>query len=98
LVEAKAVFGSGLKDTNYTLILKTTFLEPGRNVFVSSRNAKITAVALFVETDNPQNVLLVLRIDNCKGEGSSSFDVGIRISYAYACAGIRLAVTIINYL
>ncbi len=96
-LETKAIFGSGLQDTEYTLVLKTTFIEPGWNIFISNQPANIQGIILFVETDNPQNVIAVLPIDNCE-EKSGSYAVASRISYAYACAGIRLAVTIINYL
>lgn len=99
-IEGKAVFGSGLVDTKYTLIFKTTSIEPGYNFFISRKDADIDGVALFVETDNPQNVLAAFSIKNCPGGGASGFDfdVAYRVQEAYALAGKRLASHIINYL
>jgi len=98
-LEGKAIFSPRRKGTKYTLVLKTSFIEPGWKGFGSMMGpAEIKGVALFVETDNPQIVLAVLPIDDCEVDGSISYAVGTRVSYAYGLAGERLAVTIINYL
>ena len=43
------------KKAKYTLILKTIFTEPGYNVGISRKNAKIDAIVLIVETANRSN-------------------------------------------
>jgi len=98
--QSKAEFKSGLENTKYTLVLKTTTLEPGWNVWVSRKDAEIDAVALFVETDNPDKILAVFQIEDCRGGtgGGFDFDVATRLQESYALAGKELANYIIAYL
>lgn len=91
------LFGDNSKmkiDANapYTLILHTTFTEPGFNVGVWRKNAYIDAVATIVETKNRNNVIAKLSIDNAPGRDviGADFDTGWRISEAYAKAGKSL--------
>jgi len=80
------------KDTQYTLIFKTTFIEPGYNVYISRQNAYIDGTAIFVESANPEKVLAKITIDNSPGRGVTGydFDTGYRIQEAYAKAGKEL--------
>jgi len=82
------------KDQNakYTLIFKTIFTEPGYNVAVMRKNAKIDAIVLIVETANRSNVIARLTVDNALGRtfGGYDYDTGLRISEAYADAGKAL--------
>lgn len=76
----------------YTLIVKTTFTEPGFNVHVMRKNAMINAEILVVETANPSNVLATLTVDKSPGRtfGGYDYDSGTRIQEAYAAAGKAL--------
>ncbi len=80
-------------DAEYTLILKTTFTEPGFNVGITRKNAEINCEAIFVETANENNVLSIVTIKKAPGRGGMGydFDVEFRIGEAYAKAGKELA-------
>lgn len=73
----------------YTLIFKTTFVEPGYNIHISRKNAEIDGEAWIVETANPSNVIAKLSVENCPGRtfGGYDYDTGVRIQEAYAVAG-----------
>jgi hypothetical protein len=73
----------------YTLILKTTFTEPGFNIYITRKNAKIDGDILIVETANRDKVLAKLTLDDALGRtfGGGDFDTGTRIAEAYADAG-----------
>jgi hypothetical protein len=73
----------------YTLIFKTTFVEPGYNIHISRKNAEIDGEAWIVETANPSNVIVKLSVENCPGRtfGGYDYDSGVRIQEAYAVAG-----------
>jgi hypothetical protein len=76
----------------YTLILHTTFIEPGYNIGITRKNAYIDAEAIIVETANKNKVLARITIDNSPGSsfGGMDFDSGARIGEAYAKAGKSL--------
>lgn len=80
-------------DSEYTLIFKTTFTEPGFNVGVMRKDALINGVALLVETANPDKVLAKISIDKSPGRGAGGydFDTGYRLQEAYAKAGKEIA-------
>ncbi len=77
----------------YTLILKTTFLEPGYNIGISSKNASINVEVFLVKTEDPSNVITQLDMDKVPGRGSfgGDFDTEYRIGEAYAKGGKELA-------
>lgn len=91
----KAIFRSDLQDTKYSLVLKTIFIEPG--TYGSNKNTKIDADCQFVETDNPQNVLATILIDDSHKRGLFDYTVGFRIQLSYELAGQKLASFIIQY-
>ena len=76
----------------YTMILKTTFTEPGFNVYVTRKNALINAEAWIVETANPSKLIAKYTIMKSPGRtfGGYDFDTGVRIQEAYAAAGKAL--------
>lgn len=76
----------------YTMIVKTTFIEPGFNVHVMRKNAMVNAEVHIVETSNPSNVIAVITIDKSPGRtfGGYDYDTGLRIQEAYAAAGKAL--------
>lgn len=80
------------KDAKYTLIFKTTSIEPGYNIGISRKNAEIDAEVWIVETANKENKLATFTISNVPGGTAFGydFDTGLRISEAYANAGKKL--------
>lgn len=81
------------KTAKYTIIFKTKFTEPGYNIVISRKNAKIDAEALIVETANKNKVIATISVDNVPGRtfGGNDYDTGQRIGEAYADAGKYLA-------
>ncbi|HVD96904.1 MAG TPA: hypothetical protein VNB90_01790 [Cytophagaceae bacterium] len=79
-------------DAKYTLILKTTFIEPGFNVGVMKQPAYINVEYIFVETANPSNVVAKLTQNKIPGSqyGGYDFDASARIAESYAKAGKML--------
>lgn len=73
----------------YTLIFKTTYTEPGYNVYVTRKNAEIDGEAWIVETANPSTVIAKISVQNCPGRtfGGNDYDTGERIQESYATAG-----------
>jgi hypothetical protein len=80
------------KTAKYTLIFKTKFTEPGFNVGIVRKNAKVDAEAVIVETANRQKVIGTISVENALGRtfGGYDFDTGERIAEAYADAGKAL--------
>lgn len=81
------------KTTKYTLIFKTTFIEPGFNVGVWRKNASMNGEVWIVETANPAKAVAKISLDKAQGRvfGGFDFDTGVRIAEAYADAGKALA-------
>ena len=73
----------------YTLIFKTTYTEPGFNIYVTRKYAEIDGEAWIVETTNPDNVIAKISVQNCPGRtyGGNDYDTGTRIQESYAVAG-----------
>lgn len=85
---------SGIKSgknpsAKYTLIFKTTFVEPGFNVGVMRKNAYINGEAWLVETADKTKVLAKISVDKAPGRMAfgMDFDTGARIAEAYAMSG-----------
>ncbi|MGA2823351.1 MAG: hypothetical protein ABSE72_07465 [Bacteroidales bacterium] len=79
-------------DAKYTLIIRTTFTEPGYNIGISRMNAWIKMEVDLVETANPGTVLANMQM---KREDSINmmgydYDTGTRIQSAYDRAGEHL--------
>ena len=83
--------GGDFDDAEYTLILKTTFTEPGFNVGVARKNAYTDLEAVFVKTGSTDPVAVVT-IQKSPGRGGMGydFDTGFRIQESYAKAGKEL--------
>ncbi|MFH1160217.1 MAG: hypothetical protein V1733_04630 [bacterium] len=83
----------GASDATYTLIIHTTFTEPGFNVGVTRQNAYINMEVDLVETANPSNILC--KIDYPKIQSVNmmgyDFDTGSRIQSCYDRAGDNIA-------
>jgi hypothetical protein len=80
------------KDAKYTILLRTTFTEPGFNVYVTKKPALIDVEMKFVESSNPSNVIATIVSKSNKGKtmGYGDMDTGIRITEAYAKCGKEL--------
>lgn len=76
----------------YTLILKTTLIEPGWNIAITRHDAEVSATAVFVETQNRATELAVVTISRAPGRDAMGydFDGGWRVQEAYAKAGKEL--------
>jgi hypothetical protein len=83
-------------DAKYTLILKTTFTEPGWNVAIARRPALISATVLLVETQNQTNPIATLTITKATGMDAwgVDYDTGYRLQESYAKAGKELGILI----
>lgn len=68
----------------YTMIVNTTFIEPGFNVGMASKNATVDMEITFVETENPEQVMAKYSI--LKSPGLAMFDLGMRVGESYAKA------------
>jgi hypothetical protein len=86
---------TGEASTTYTLLIKTTKIEPGVYVGVSAfgrdagKETYINIQADIVETANPSNVLASISTTKVIGEAASfaNYDSGLRITNAYMNAG-----------
>ncbi|HMC85493.1 MAG TPA: hypothetical protein VKI61_08200 [Chitinophagaceae bacterium] len=83
------VVTSARKDAKYTLIYKTTYIEPGYNIYVTRKNAETDAEVWIVETANPSRVIAKLEVKHAKGRtfGGNDYASGERIGECYADAG-----------
>lgn len=81
-----------MTDAKYTLIFKTTSIEPGFNIGITRKNAEIDAEIWIVETANRENKVATFTISNVPGGTAFGydFDTGLRISEAFANAGKKL--------
>ncbi len=81
------------EDAKYTLIVKTTFTEPGYNIGIAKQAAFINVDYIIVETANPEKV--VAHYSQSKVPGAQAmgydFDAGSRIAECYAKAGKTFA-------
>lgn len=84
---------SARPDAQYTLIVKTKFVEPGFNVGVMRKNAYVDFEIDLVESANKSNKVAEISMRNVPGGqfGGFDFDTGVRIAESYAKAGKSLA-------
>lgn len=79
------------KNAKYTLIFKTTFIEPGYNVGVWRHNAELNGEVWIVETADKNKVIAKLSVDKALGRLMGfDYDTGVRIAETYADAGKAL--------
>jgi hypothetical protein len=83
------------KDAKYTMIVHTTFIEPGFYTPIAfvRKYANINADISIVETANKNKSVASFTIENSPGRSAidiADFDTGQRISEAYAKAGKEL--------
>jgi hypothetical protein len=81
----------------YTLIVKTTFTEPGFNIGIVKKDAMINLEVKFVETENKENVLAVITLEKIPGRGmGNDYDAGYRIQESYAKGGKSLGAYLVK--
>ncbi|MCE7064144.1 hypothetical protein [Dyadobacter sp. CY326] len=80
-------------DAQYTLIVRTKFVEPGFNVGVMRKNAYVDYEVDLVESANKSAKVAQINMRNVPGGqfGGFDFDTGVRIAESYAKAGKSLA-------
>jgi hypothetical protein len=80
-------------NAKYTIIFHTTHTELGFNVGVAKRPAYIDGEVMIVETQNKNNVVCKITMDNAPGSQFSGydFDSGARLQECYAKCGKTLA-------
>lgn len=76
-------------NTTYTMVVHTTFIEPGFNVGMMSKKASVNLIVSIVETANPSQVKLKYKI--LKSPGTAYYDLGVRVGESYAKAGKEFA-------
>jgi len=81
-----------VSDAKYTMMVHTTFIEPGFNVGVTRKPAYINVDVIFKEASSGKE-LAVLSVQNCPGRDAMGFDydTGYRIEEAYAKLGKSVA-------
>lgn len=79
-------------DAQYTMLINTTRIEPGYNVYISRKNAEIDLEIKIIETAT-QKEIASYSIKSAPGRtfGGYDYDTGVRIEEAYATAGKHFA-------
>ena len=95
---AKTQMVGEFTDAKYTMIVNTTYVEPGYNIYVSRKNAHINAEITIVETADRSKVVAKIIMLKAPGRtmGGNDYDTGARIEEAYAAAGKRLSMFIMK--
>lgn len=90
-LEKEGVKVGQFDDAEYTLILKTTYTEPGFNVGVVRKSAFTNLEAVFVKSGSEEPVM-VITLEKSPGRDAMGFDydTGYRIQESYAKAGKEL--------
>ena len=88
------------KNTNYTIIVQVTFMEPGFNIGIMSKPAEINTKIMFVKSDKSDNPISVFEINKIRGRDVAGYDfaVSARLAESYAKCGKMLGKYIINNL
>jgi len=81
------------EETDYTLIFKTTFTEPGFNIGVMKKDALINGELMLLKSENLDKALGTLTIEKSPGRTFAGFDydTGTRLQESYAKAGKECA-------
>lgn len=75
-------------DFEYTMIVKTTFMEPGFQMGFQSKNSAIDLEIKFVKTNAPDKVIATMKVS--KAPGAAHPDAGERMADAYFTAAQSL--------
>lgn len=80
------------KSARYKMVVTTTYIEPGYNVYVSKMPAFVTLTIDIQDTESGKSVCEIVSKGNPgRTYGLSDMDTGVRIAEAYALAGKKLA-------
>ncbi len=92
LEPAKVSVSANNSDAKYTLVLKTTFTDPGYNVGVSRKPSYIDVEVTFIETGKSATELAKITMLKAPGQdwGGYDFEAGYRIQESYAKSGKTL--------
>ena len=92
LAKKSMIIGEDRTDAKYTLIVKTTFTEPGYNIGISKKPSFINFEYTFVETGKTESLCTLVqnKVPGSQAMGMD-FDTSTRISESYAKAGKMLA-------
>lgn len=90
--KANILIGS-YPSADYTLTLKTTFLEPGYNIGISRKDANINVEIFIAKSDDLANPVSIVTMEKVPGRGAmgGDYDTEYRIGEAYAKCGKELA-------
>lgn len=90
-LEKSSVKVGDFPDAEYTMLVNTTFTEPGFNVGVARKNAYTDYEVVFIANDTQEEVA-TMTIIKSPGLGAMGydFDSGLRIQESYAKAGKEL--------
>jgi len=93
-VEKLGLYVGNEKAAKYTMIVRTTFIEPGFNIYITKKFASIDCTIDIVETDNPKNVVCTIVSKSNPGRtyGMDDYDTGLRIAESYELAGKKLGI------
>ncbi len=89
MLEEKGIKHGVNPDAKYTLIVKTTFVEPGFNIGVMKQPAYVSFEYKYVETANPSTEVAKMTLLKVVGSQAMGydFDAGSRIAESYAKGG-----------
>jgi hypothetical protein len=98
LEKVHIVAGQNQTSAKYTVVVHTTFIEPGFNVGVMKKPASCNFEIKVVETANPANVISQTFVNNVPGSQYSGydFDATTRIAECYAKAAKMVAKTMVK--
>jgi len=97
-----ALSGTGLKinpyatGSAYRMVVRTTFTEPGFNIYMTRKDASINMEVKFFDEAGAEIALITIMNSPGGGIWESDFDTGVRIQDAYANAGRSLAAKVID--
>lgn len=88
VMEKGVSLSENTENTDYIMIVKTTFIEPGFNVGVMKKAASTNLEVDFVATIDPATVLTTFTIDKTPGATAfgGDYDAALRVSESYAKA------------
>ncbi len=92
-IDGKFKLTQGTQETEYTVIFRTTFTEPGFNIGIMKKDAFISGEFVLVKSDDLEKELGKMTIENSPGRSFAGFDyeTGTRIQEAYAKGGKEIA-------
>ena len=76
-------------DLEYTMNVKTTFIEPGFNIGIQSKKAAVDMEITIFKTKEPDHILATINM--AKAPGTAHYDQGMRIGESYAKGAKELA-------